>query len=601
MKERAFPSACRLMLAWVVLAIAWQSVPFSEAMTPDAQQVREEHRMPPPPDALDKPSSPLWRSFLWESIPSEWLADVSRQTILEGYEARNWKPLFVTARFEVNEGAKALLNAMGQLDSHAVDPKSFRLERLQTGIVRLEHCRLELAAVDSRIHDTVAALSDHSGFENGKPQEQQPPLQRYASNSPEVMLPDPALRKEKERLYQEAFRAASEVDLALSETLIRYAREMDADSGDKQAQTLRGALGIRELLQAVVPSSTRYQALHAAYARYRTLGEQHPRPPAAIPEGLAPGQSGASVRDLQSRLHQEGFYAGKITGHFDGETQEALRAYQRAHGIEADGKVGQRTREWLNTPLPQKAQMIAASLKALRQSDTRRQDTYLRINIPQFTLEYVREGRLKATHRVIVGKASGKKVKLNGRIVGENHTPPLSSAVQQIVVNPRWYINDRIWRELAGNVDDDPTFYERHGYSRAGGHYAGGAPRVYQEPGPSNPLGQVKFEFPNAYAVFVHDTPKKYLFARSRRDFSHGCVRLENARGLAEMILNDEQNPMAARFSGLFSTRRTTYIKLQEPLPIVIEYVPVSTDDQGGLLFCGDPYGQVELSPSKGA
>ncbi len=294
------------------------------------------------------------------------------------------------------------------------------------------------------------------------------------------------------------------------------------------------------------------------------------------------------------------FYGGKISGHFDAETQEALRAYQRAHGIEPDGKVGQRTREWLNTPLPQKTLMIAASLKALRQSDTRHHGTFLRINIPEFTLEYVRDGQRRAIHRVIVGKASGKKVKLNGRIVGENHTPPLSSAVQQIVVNPRWYINDRIWRELAGNVEDDPTFYERHGYSRAGGYYAGGAPRIYQEPGPSNPLGQVKFEFPNAYAVYVHDTPKKHLFARSRRDFSHGCIRLENARGLAEMILHDENNPMASRFSGLFTTRRTTYVKLLQPLPIVIEYVPVSTDEQGGILFCGDPYGQFSPSESKG-
>jgi L,D-transpeptidase YcbB len=197
-----------------------------------------------------------------------------------------------------------------------------------------------------------------------------------------------------------------------------------------------------------------------------------------------------------------------------------------------------------------------------------------------------------------VGKASGRKIKLNGRIVGENQTPPLSSTVQQVVVNPRWYINDRIWRELAGDVEDDPTFYERHGFGRAGGFYAGGAPRVFQEPGPSNPLGQVKFEFPNAYAVYVHDTPKKYLFARARRDFSHGCVRLENARSLAETILIDDQNQLAGKFKSLFDTRRTTYIKLNEPVPIVIEYVPVSTDETDHVIFCGDPYGSLDQPSS---
>ncbi|MHC1743605.1 MAG: L,D-transpeptidase family protein [Syntrophobacteraceae bacterium] len=601
MMDRNFSLTRTLSTALFVLTLVTlgQSVVFSEAMTPDTQQVREEHRAAPPAKHSNEPTSPLWRSFLWESIPSEWLADTNRQTIMQGYEARGWLPLFITARFEVNQGAKDLLAAISDLDSHAIDPAPFRLDRVEKVIVRLENCRIALANAEADVHDSIATVGERASFDYSRPQDQPPPLQRYASNSPDVMLPDPNLKKQRERMYQEAFKAASEVDLCLAETLVRFAREMDAHSGEKQVRALQGATSMRDFIQELVPTAPRYRTLHEAYARYRTLAQQHPQTSGINPASLAPGQSGSAVRDLQVRLQQEGFLDGKLSGQFDSATHDALRAFQKAHGIDPDGKIGQRTKEWLTISFAQKARMIAASLKQLRQSDTRQHASFLRINIPQFTLEYVRDGKLQATHRVIVGKSSGRKIKINGRLVGENHTPPLSSAVQQIVVNPRWYINDRIWRELAGDIDEDPTFYERHGFSRAGGFYAGGAPRVFQEPGPSNPLGQVKLEFPNAYAVYVHDTPKKFLFARSRRDFSHGCVRLENARDLAEMILTDDQNAMATRFKSLFATRRTNYIKLNEPLPIVIEYVPVSTDDSGSVLFCGDPYGQLDQTPSK--
>lgn len=596
MKDRNLSRICSFSIASVILFFLTmgQSVVFSEAVTPDGQQVREEQRLPVPPKRSDEPSSALWRSFLWESMPSDWLSNSNHKPIMQGYELRGWKPLFINAQFEVNQEAKALLSAVADLDSHAIDPKPFRLDRLEKGIVRLERCRLALAQVDGDIHDSIAVIGDHPTFENSQPNGQRGQLQRYASNSPEVILPDPNLRKQKEILYHEAFQAASEVDLALSEILVRFAQEMDGHSHEKQAQALQGSLAIRDFIREVVPGSSRYRALHATYAKYRALAEQHPRQPTFNSGTDAPGQSGNHLRDLQTRLQQEGFYDGKISGQFDAATHDALRAFQKAHAMDPDGKIGQRTKEWLSLPYGQKARMIAASLKAVRQSDTRHHETFLRINIPQFTLEYVRAGKVQQTHRVIVGRATGRKIKVNGRIVGENQTPPLTSTVQQVVVNPRWYINDRIWRELAGDVEEDPTFYERHGYGRAGGFYAGGAPRVFQEPGPSNPLGQVKFEFPNAYAVYVHDTPKKYLFARSRRDFSHGCVRLENARSLAETILNDDQNPYAGKFKSLFDTRRTTYIKLNEPVPIVIEYVPVSTDESDHVIFCGDPYGSLD-------
>ena len=157
--------------------------------------------------------------------------------------------------------------------------------------------------------------------------------------------------------------------------------------------------------------------------------------------------------------------------------------------------------------------MIVRALKLYRQSQTRRYQRFVRINIPQFTLEYHNEGKIEAVHRVIVGKASGKKIKLNGRSMGENQTPTMTSTIEQVVINPRWYVSDRIRLELSQEIAADPSYLERHGYVQmASSRYPSGEPRLIQLPGPNNALGRVRFDFPNAYAVYMHDTPNQIPF-----------------------------------------------------------------------------------------
>ncbi len=202
-----------------------------------------------------------------------------------------------------------------------------------------------------------------------------------------------------------------------------------------------------------------------------------------------------------------------------------------------DGAVGQRTKEWLNVSFQEKARLIALAMKAVRQSPSRQYSRFIRINIPQFLLEYYKDGQLQEAHKIVVGKASGKKVKFRGRMVGENQTPTLTSAIEQMILNPRWYVSDRIRLELDAEAKSDPDWFTKHGYVSMTSHYPWGAPRLFQSPGPKNALGRVKFEFPNPYAVYLHDTPLKHLFARSRRDFSHGCIRVDKALELAETLL----------------------------------------------------------------
>jgi murein L,D-transpeptidase YcbB/YkuD len=176
-------------------------------------------------------------------------------------------------------------------------------------------------------------------------------------------------------------------------------------------------------------------------------------------------------------------------------------------------------------------------------------------------------------------------------MVGENQTPTLSSAIDQIVLNPRWYVSDRIRLELNAEAKSDPDYFTRHGYVEMTSLHSWGQPRIFQRSGPKNALGRVKFEFPNIYDVYLHDTPLKNLFQRSRRDFSHGCVRVDKALSLAEALLKDDNNAFVQKINSIMETDHPVYVRLAQPVPISIEYIPVSSTGGGQVVFLGDPYG----------
>ncbi len=546
-------------------------------------------------------ASPLWRAFIWEAIPSEWLTDTSKQPLLDAYQQNDWKPFFISGQFEVNERASQLIARLRISEEHALDPRSFKLDKLSALLQRLDQCRITLQAVEPNALDRLAQLPEAGAF-NYEEVAHNPVLPvQTDTESPKAPPQAQGSSREIDRRIRDVFLAASQVDIQLTQDFLRYSSQMNPFAKDEQFQALTGRKPMQDYLRSLIPQSPHYKALQAALQKYRKLAQEYPRQPRLGGTTVRPGESGSHVRELQIRLQQEGFYQGKVNGSFDAETRHAVEAFQTSHNLAPDGVVGQSTVEWLNIPYEQKARMIAVSMRSLCESQTRQYDKYVRINIPQFKLEYIKDGKVKDVHRVIVGKASGRKVKLHGRVVGENHTPPLASSIQQVIVNPRWYVTDRIWRELAGSASEDPSYFSRHGYVQMSSVYSSGAPRVFQEPGPSNPLGQVKFEFPNAYAVFLHDTPKKHLFERSRRDFSHGCIRVEDAKRLAQTLLADDEHPAYGRFNELFKGRRPTHLKLNEPVPIVVEYVPVSSSDGQHVVFCNDVYGIFkDAAPSKG-
>lgn len=589
---RGIRAVYRLLLsagiAWGCLASAGRLAVHGQtlASVKETQFQATETAAVPLPDAVaPSPSPDLWGTYLWEAIPPEWLRDRRLSLIPETYQEHGWTPFFIDSRFRVDPDVELLLARIEKIREENLDPRPYRLDELRQLLHRAEQLRLSLPDLGPEYGDSsLPAIDRPASTQTGQ-----------GSESSSVVKTTAASGLDMEDVIRQLFQVGSAVDIHLSRCVVRFGDTMNPFSRELQSAVLLHRISMNEFLEAVEPPSPQYQILLKELARYRRLAAESAQQKLAFSATLRPGDTGNEVRLLQKRLQQEGYYDGKINGHFDEATRHAVKQFQIHHAMEPDGAVGRETLQKLNISFQEKAVMVEQGLKQLRESETRRYNRFVRINIPQFLLEYHKDGQVSAVHRVIVGKASGKKVKLNGRWMGENQTPTLSSNIERVVINPRWIVSDRIRQELSSEIAADPTYLTRHGYDQmSSSPYPWGEPRLFQRPGPTNPLGRVKFEFPNGYAVFLHDTPKKHLFNRSRRDFSHGCIRVENAQELAQKLLEDDQNPAAARTESYLSTFREAYLKLQQPVPIIIEYAPATVSSSGHVVFAGDPYGWLQ-------
>ena len=202
------------------------------------------------------------------------------------------------------------------------------------------------------------------------------------------------------------------------------------------------------------------------------------------------------------------------------------------------------------------------------------------VNIPDFTLKVVNQGKTAWSTRIVVGK------------VGEQATPLLSETMKFITVNPTWNVPPSIIRnEYLPALQRDPGALARVGLKVA--HRKDGSLHVYQPPGERNALGRVRFNFPNKFLVYQHDTPQKHLFAKQTRAYSHGCMRVQNPEQYAEVLLSISQpgeRYTAERIRGMYGNSERT-INLKTPLPVHLTYQTAFVDDAGHLQTRPDLYG----------
>jgi len=373
---------------------------------------------------------------------------------------------------------------------------------------------------------------------------------------------------------------------------------------------LRGALQAGRLADAAreaAPRFAQYERLREALTQYRALAGHPawtsplpPLPPGerGSPPKLEPGQPYAGASLLRDRLVALGdLPASTATSAIYDETlADGVRAFQQRHGVTTDGVIGKATLAQLQVLPAARARQLELMLERLRWTPLLQGPRMVVINIPEFVLRaYEVQGErivVRETVKIIVGKA------LNTR------TPMFVEQMRFIEFQPFWNVPPSIARgEVVPRLRRDPGYWDREGFEFVVGsrvatdlsptlldEVLAGRARIRQRPGSKNALGDIKFVFPNNDNIYLHHTPAVRLFERDRRDFSHGCIRVENPVALAVFVMRGMPGWTEDRILRAMSDGEPMTVRLAEPLPVLIAYGTAMVKE-GRVHFHDDIYG----------
>jgi L,D-transpeptidase YcbB len=354
------------------------------------------------------------------------------------------------------------------------------------------------------------------------------------------------------------------------------------------------------------------QALHA-YLQYAKEYNGQPLP--AIGKTIAPGDSYTGVAQLAQFLHLVGDLPADANIPADatvyqGPLVDAVKRYQGRFGRTADGKITAQTLADLNTPLSARVQQMQLTLERWRWLPIGLHAAPVVANIPEFRLRaYDENFKIVLTMNVVVGKAY------------DHDTPVFADSMQYVIFRPYWSVPYSIAKaEFIPKISRDPDYLEKRGFAVVDSRQqvvASGpvSPDVLQQlragklfirqnPGPKNALGLVKFIFPNSYNIYMHDTPDQVFFSKTRRDFSHGCIRLEKPADLAVWVLRGNTgNWDMARVRAAMNGDAPQQVNLARPIPVLILYATVIVTEDGVVHFYDDIYGHdaaLEKALAKG-
>jgi murein L,D-transpeptidase YcbB/YkuD len=332
----------------------------------------------------------------------------------------------------------------------------------------------------------------------------------------------------------------------------------------------------RAWLDALPPADPRYRVLQQAYLPYMKLAAAGGW--TGVPDGppLQPGATGPRVDALRQRLAAEDAQAPTQPGAFDQPLADALARFQAAHGLKPTGALDAETLAELNVPTAARAAQIRANLERLRWLPRDEAPTRIEVNTAAQTMDYVKDGH-PAMHMLAAAGKPG------------DESPMLASAISAITLNPPWNVPQGIAQDELYPKGSD--YLASHGFTEVSDG-AGGS-RLQQQPGPDSALGLVKFDFPNRYAVYLHDTPSKAAFNQSSRAVSHGCVRLQAALPLAKTLLGEENGWSPDKVDEVIAAHATTSVKLPKPIPVRLIYLS-AFPDTGRIAFRPDIYGWDE-------
>lgn len=334
---------------------------------------------------------------------------------------------------------------------------------------------------------------------------------------------------------------------------------------------------VRSDLDGFLPQHEAYKALRQKLAELRLKGQA-----AKIPEGptMSLGTEDARVPALRRALN-----LGKAEGQrFDKKLESAVKEFQRNAKIPVTGSVNALTLSRLNgkdAKNPKAENIIIANMERWRWLPRDLGSTYVVVNVPDYSLKVFDKGRLVWSTKIVVGKP------------GEMATPLLSATMSHLTINPTWNVPPSIIRkEYLPALSADPYALERRGLKMR--KSKDGSVHIYQPPGERNALGRIRFNFPNEFSVYQHDTPSKSLFALNERALSHGCMRVKDPDKYAEVLLSltqPQDRYSVERIHKMYGDAERT-INLKRPVQVHITYQTAFVDEAGQLQTRSDIYGR---------
>jgi murein L,D-transpeptidase YcbB/YkuD len=393
--------------------------------------------------------------------------------------------------------------------------------------------------------------------------------------------------------------AQAEAEMRMTATLITFTRHLQAGrfpfarmGGEIQMPqtppevaaaltTLAEATDVAATIDTFSPPQPGYRALKAKLAALRGATGEEPKV-VRIPEGptLRPGAEDARVPLLRQRLN----VAGDATSlRYDEALATAVKAYQKSNRMNADGMIGAGTLRSLNAAsAPARSDVIdtiIANMERWRWTPRDLGNAHVALNIPNYTLRVMHNGKEVWTTRVVVGKPA-------------TATPQITDMMKFITVNPTWNVPPSIVRnEYLPALAQDPTVLARMGLKVVNNR--DGSVHIYQPPGEANALGRIRFNFPNRFLVYQHDTPDKHLFAHDKRAYSHGCMRVQDPAKYAEVLLSialPNAGYTEKKIRSMYGTSEQN-INFPTPIPVHITYQTAFVDDAGELQVRPDIYG----------
>ncbi|MDR9485625.1 MAG: L,D-transpeptidase family protein [Sediminimonas sp.] len=407
-------------------------------------------------------------------------------------------------------------------------------------------------------------------------------------------------------------RDMGQVEVKLSKAFLAYARDVQtgvivpssADSGIVRQVPYRDRLSYlvnfaksdpHGFMKALPPTSREYTRLMKEKMRLQTVVERGGWGPSVPGRTLEPGAQGDAVVKLRNRLVAMGYMGRSATRAYDAQMQRAVQQFQVDHGLETDGVAGSSTISALNVPATERLKSVIVAMERERWLNRDLGKRHIKVNLTDFTAKIVDDGKVTFRTRSVVGATST-----------DRRSPEFSDVMEHMIINPTWHVPRSIAvNEYLPQMQRNPNAASHLRLVDGSGRVV---PRsavdftqytrntfpfdIKQPPSNSNALGLVKFMFPNRHNIYLHDTPSKHLFAREKRAFSHGCIRLQDPFDFAYALLARQTDDPKGLFHSILSTGRETKVDLEQNVPVHLMYRTAVTSAKGRTGYREDIYGR---------